>query len=482
MAKGKTRKEYSALISTNMIIAVLGGLLIIAFTAVYLVSDYQRNLAAEQERLMAMTSTVASRTQSIIGTVSVTLKILDEWCARHPDRDPRVDPEFNALVDVFRDQVRGKVDIKMVRADGGIFFFPSKNMTPLANASDREYFMFSKSATSRELYFSAPIVGRVTHKRQIPISYRVRPNGANALLFYATINFEDLDGEFADLIDVPERSISIVRKDRTVLYRLPYSEHIVENRIDFATSPKAYDLIDVYKPGRTRRAIFYQELDGLSLYAMVADSYARMQRAWLKTAALKALLALAILAGFLLLNARLIRLLGKNDEMQLKLEIAARFDGLTGLKNRRYFFERVSDEMERAKRMKGPVTLAIADVDHFKAINDEYGHPAGDEALKEIASIIAANVRAADIAGRIGGEEFAILFPDTNLAIATEAAERIRAAVQGVSVGNWKAGICLGLAQWHGHTESIDSLLKRADTALYAAKNAGRNRVVADKD
>lgn len=482
MAKGKSRKEYSALISTNMIIAVLGGLLIIAFTAVYLVSDYQRNLAAEQERLRAMTSTVASRTQSIIGTVSVTLRILDEWCAHHPDRDPRTDPEFNALIDVFREQVKNKVDIKMVRADGGIFFFPSKSITPLADASDREYFIAAKNATTRDLYFSAPIFGRVTHKRQIPISYRMRPNAANALCFYATINFEDLDGEFADLLDVPERSVSIVRKDRTVLYRLPYSEHIVGNKIDFTTSPKAYDLIDVYNPGRTRRAIFYQELDGLPLYAMVADSYVHMQRVWLKTAAPKALIALAILAGFLLLNARLIRLLVKNDEMQLKLEIAARFDSLTGLKNRRYFFERVSDEMERAKRLKGPVTLAIADVDHFKAVNDEYGHPAGDQALKEIAGLIAANVRSADIAGRIGGEEFAILFPDTSLAIATEAAERIRVAVQDVSVGTWKAGICFGLAQWHGHAESIDSLLKRADTALYEAKNSGRNRVITDND
>jgi diguanylate cyclase (GGDEF)-like protein len=482
MSKSTTRKEYSALISTNMIIAVLGGLLIVAFSAVYLVSDYQRNLAAEQERLRAMTSTVASRTQSIIGTVSVTLRILDEWCARHPDRDPRFDPEFNALINVFRDQVKGKVDIKMVRADGGIFFFPSTNMKPLADASDREYFLAAKSGPSQELYFSAPIIGRVTHKWQIPISYRVRPNAANALLFYATINFENLNGEFADLLDVPERSVSIVRKDQTVLYRLPFSEHIVGKKISFTTSPKAYDLIDVYNPGRTRRAIFYQELDGLPLYAMVADSYAHMQRAWLKTAALKASIALAILAGFLLLNARLIRLLVKNDEIRLKLEIAARFDSLTGLKNRRYFFERVSEEMERAKRQKNSVTLAIADIDHFKAVNDGYGHPAGDEALKEIAAIIAANVRAADIAGRIGGEEFAILFPDTKLEIATEAAERIRLAVQDISVGTWKAGISLGLAQWRGHTESIDALLKRADDALYAAKNAGRNRVVADED
>ena len=138
--------------------------------------------------------------------------------------------------------------------------------------------------------------------------------------------------------------------------------------------------------------------------------------------------------------------------------------------------------MERAKRLKNPVTLAIADIDHFKAVNDEYGHPAGDQALKEIAAIIDANVRAADIAGRIGGEEFAILFTDTSLAVAAEAAERIREATQGVSVENWKAGISVGLAQWRGEGESINGLLKRADDALYVAKNAGRNRVIAAED
>ena len=484
MARGKTRREYSALVRSNMAIAILGAILILAFTAVYLASDYQRNLAAEQERLRAMTSTVASRTQSIIGTISVTLKILDEWCARNPKRDPRFDPEFNALINVFRDQVKGKADIKMIRTDGGIYFFPSKDPQPLADAGDREYVIVARESTERELYFSAPIVGRVTHKRQIPISYRVRSNAAGALLFYATVNFENLDVEFADLLDRPERSIGIVRKDRTVLYRLPYSEYIVGNKISFTASPKAYDLIDVYNPGRTRRAIFYQELEGLPLYAMVADSYSRMQRAWFKTAALKSLFALVILAGFLLLNARLIRLLARNDDMQRKLEIAARFDSLTGLKNRHYFFERVSEEMERAKRLKEPITLAIADIDHFKSVNDKYGHQAGDQTLKEIAAIIDANVRAADIAGRIGGEEFAILFTDTNLAVAAEVAERIREATQGVSFGEWKGGISVGLAQWRGEGEGepIEGLLKRADDALYAAKNAGRNRVVTDGD
>jgi len=482
VARGKTRKEYSALVRSNMVIALLGGLLILTFSGVYLVSDYQRNLFAEQERLRAMTSTVASRVQSIIGTLSVTLKMLDEWCARNPDRDPRFDPEFNALVDVFRAQVQRKVDIKMVRSDGGIFFFPAKDVKPLADSSDREYVVAAKESPMRELYFSAPIVGRVTHKRQIPISYRVRPNAADALLFYATINFEDLDDEFADLLDSPECSIGIVRKDHTVLYRLPYSEHLVGKKLFFTASPKAYNIIAVYNPGLSRHAIFYQELDGLPLYAMVTDSYSRMRRAWLKTAAPKSLFALALLAGFLLVNARLVRLLARNDEMQRKLEIAARFDSLTGLKNRHYFFERVSEEMERAKRLKTPVTLAIADIDHFKTVNDEYGHPAGDQALKEIAAIIDANVRAADIAGRIGGEEFAILFTDTSLAVAAEVAERIREATQGFSVENWKAGISVGLAQWRGEGEPINGLLKRADDALYAAKNSGRNRVIASED
>lgn len=461
-----------------MIIALLGGFLIITFAGFYLFNDYQRSLFAEQERLRILTATVASRTQLLIGRVAITLKILDEWCARNPERDPRFDPEFNALIEVFRNEVHGKVDIRMVTEDGALFFFPSKDSKPLAYAGDREYFLAIRDRPENEIYFSAPVIGRVTGKLQIPISYRVRHNKANAILFFAAVTFESLDDGFADLLDYPERSISIVRKDRMVLYRDPFNDAIVGKTLNFTPSPKGYDVIDVYAPRLTRRAIFYQELDGLPLFALVADSYARMQRAWLKGAALKALVAIAILAGYLLLNARLIKLLGKNDEMQAKLEVAARFDSLTGLKNRRYFFERVTDETERAHRSGSPITFAIADIDHFKEVNDGYGHPAGDDALKEIAAAINANVRESDILGRIGGEEFAILFSDTALSVALDAANRIRESVRDIKVGNWHASLSVGLVEWQGRAEPIDSLVKRADDALYVAKKEGRNRVI----
>ncbi len=462
-----------------MIIALLGGFLIITFTGFYLANDYQRSLLAEQERLRILTATVASRTQLLIGRVAITLKILDEWCARNPEKDPRFDPEFNALIEVFRNEVHGKIEIRMVTDTGALFFFPSKDAKPLAFTGDREYFLAIRDRPENEIYFSAPIIGRVTGKPQIPISYRVRKNKANAILFFAAVTFESLDDEFADLLDYPERSISIIRKDRMVLYRDPFNGDIVGKPLNFTPSPKGYDVIDVYAPRLMRRAIFYQELDGLPLFALVADSYARMQRAWLKGAALKALVAIAILAGYLLLNARLIKLLGKNDEMQAKLEVAARFDGLTGLKNRQYFFERVTDETERAHRSGNPITFAIADIDHFKDVNDGYGHPAGDNMLKKIATAINANVREYDILGRIGGEEFAILFSDTGLSVALDAANRIRESVRDIAVGTWHASLSIGLVEWQGRSEPIDSLVKRADDALYAAKKEGRNRVIA---
>lgn len=153
MKTKKARKEYSRLVRTNMIIALLGGFLIITFAGFYLFNDYQRSLFAEQERLRILTATVASRTQLLIGRVAITLKILDEWCARNPERDPRFDPEFNALIEVFRNEVHGKVDIRMVTEDGALFFFPSKDSKPLAYAGDREYFLAIRDRPENEIYF-----------------------------------------------------------------------------------------------------------------------------------------------------------------------------------------------------------------------------------------------------------------------------------------------------------------------------------------
>ena len=175
--------------------------------------------------------------------------------------------------------------------------------------------------------------------------------------------------------------------------------------------------------------------------------------------------------GFLLLCK-------ESDDRQMAL--LATIDSLTGLVNRRAFFERTDSARLLAARTRGPISLMMLDLDHFKSINDRHGHAAGDEALCSFAATAQASLREHDIMGRLGGEEFALVLPGTDLAGAILAAERLRAAVEQAGLarneGAQAMTVSIGVVLI-GPDEHINAALARADHALYAAKSAGRNRV-----
>jgi diguanylate cyclase (GGDEF)-like protein len=151
--------------------------------------------------------------------------------------------------------------------------------------------------------------------------------------------------------------------------------------------------------------------------------------------------------------------------------------------NRRHFSELGEAELKRAARYGRPTSIAVFDIDHFKAVNDDLGHATGDAVLREVTRILAGAVRSSDVVARMGGEEFAILFPETGLRAARATAERVRRKVLGqsfVSQGlppERRITLSVGLAQPRGG-EALCEVMQRADEALYAAKSAGRNRVV----
>jgi diguanylate cyclase (GGDEF)-like protein len=160
-----------------------------------------------------------------------------------------------------------------------------------------------------------------------------------------------------------------------------------------------------------------------------------------------------------------------------KFKILSETDRLTELYNKGKFNEVLQNEIERAKRYKRPLSLIIFDIDHFKKINDTYGHKVGDEVLKELAKLIRKNIRKFDFAARWGGEEFVILAPETDIEGAKNLAEKLRKEVEKhkfLQVN--KVTISLGVAQYN-FEESPEEFVVRADLALYKAKEGGRNRV-----
>jgi diguanylate cyclase (GGDEF)-like protein len=155
-------------------------------------------------------------------------------------------------------------------------------------------------------------------------------------------------------------------------------------------------------------------------------------------------------------------------------------DGLTGIFNRRYFELRIVEEMERAQRYEGRLSVIMVDIDHFKKLNDEFGHLLGDEVLRQVSAIFAHHLRKVDIACRYGGEEFAILAPETTGEHALTLAEKLRRVVESFPFPGVPRPVTIsaGVASFPEHGAARDDVVKAADAALYAAKQAGRNRVV----
>lgn len=174
--------------------------------------------------------------------------------------------------------------------------------------------------------------------------------------------------------------------------------------------------------------------------------------------------------------------ISERRKLEEELVRQARTDMLTGLPNRRHFLELAQQELVRAKRYGNLFSILMIDLDEFKSVNDEHGHQTGDRVLVKFAEICRNTIRSFDIAGRMGGEEFAVLLPETEMDRAFEAAERLRqrifdAEMAAESGKVFRFSVSIGVATLSPESDNIDSLLGSADRALYAAKRSGRNRV-----
>ena len=186
--------------------------------------------------------------------------------------------------------------------------------------------------------------------------------------------------------------------------------------------------------------------------------------------------AMTVLAAGVVLFA----MLSGFRRLKSEAELAAAYDSLTGLANRRAVLESLDRSYAAARRSGATLSLASLDLDKFKVVNDTHGHAAGDQLLAAVGSVLADAVRAGDLVGRVGGEEFLAVLPDTDLDGARVVAERMRRAVAGLRIAGVDSAFSasVGVTTLHGVDDVVTDLLRRADQALYRAKTSGRDRVV----
>jgi diguanylate cyclase (GGDEF)-like protein len=186
-----------------------------------------------------------------------------------------------------------------------------------------------------------------------------------------------------------------------------------------------------------------------------------------------------------LANERLSQEIASRQEIEAELSWLAEHDTLTDLLTRRAFFEQGEHVLVAGRRRNHPVSVLVIDADHFKTVNDHFGHHTGDEVLRRIARAIRAAARADDVVGRLGGEEFAVVMGGTDLSLARAGAEHLRRHIAETVIdhplGPVRPTVSIGIAQAEGWTESLPDVLQRADAAMYRAKEEGRNRT-ADAD
>lgn len=474
---------------TRWLIILFTVLILGVLWALFLASSFNERdqiRGKEQEQLTRSVQLLASQTASIFDRARTAMDVLSRWIAYSPGVDPLRSDEFRSLANVFSSSSSQEFDLRFVDREGGLYYLKQPSEKALANVGDRDYYKVQVQNPPHGFFIDRPVKSRVTQLWGIPISIPLAPNSSGFSVMFAALELQSIEALLKSHQSDPDVSISLVRNDGLIMTRYPFKEDLV------GVIPPA----DPIWEGQIRKnpeqglltyhsritdnqvkMIAYQRVPGHPLYAIISRTDSVLDAAWQQSFGT----LLFYMAGFsTLIVAIAVMLLVFHFRLRairLQLEDLSRTDPLTGLMNRRSFFERGSIELLRCQRFPQALCVWMLDLDHFKSVNDRFGHQAGDTALKSLADVLRQNVRATDFIARLGGEEFAVIMVPSTLDQALEVAERARLAVASIGLPEGNLATSIGLASWNG-TEGLEDLMKRADAALYEAKNLGRNRVV----
>ncbi|WP_122665384.1 sensor domain-containing diguanylate cyclase [Pseudomonas viridiflava] len=387
---------------------------------------------------------------------------------------------------------RYKGDLLLIDKDGRILA-DSTSLEPRPyNLADRPHFQEHMSNPSLDMMVGAPFKAHWGFKDWC-ISFSRRISGEDgsfqgiASAAMRLVYFKQL---FRTLDIGPDSNVTLLNTDGTLLARhpdIPGKDIIGES---FASSPNFKRILEegngsfsgISSVDGKERLYTFSHVGELPLIVVVGQSVKEVYALWNRNVLLVGAATTVLCLGILWLSLLLRRELRLRHQAESELRARASTDALTGLANRRRLDEVMKSEWTRGMRSGKPLSLLVVDVDHFKAFNDRHGHHGGDEALRNVASTIAHNIRRpGDFVARYGGEEFVVVLGETSLEGARVIAEIIRKAVEAIppyASDSQPITVSIGIACAEAKTgETIDLLFKTADKALYVAKSKGRNRV-----
>jgi diguanylate cyclase (GGDEF)-like protein len=374
--------------------------------------------------------------------------------------------------------------IQVFDADGKLMIDASTLDPVPENRGDEDYFSIHRYHPNVGLFVSRPMLFRGAYS--IVLSRRVSDQDGGFLGVVAgSIRFSYFHELFDRLNLDPEETITVLKRDRTIMMRRPFDLDIIGKNLgerqDWSSDNlKAGGAFAGQGPVDTTPRLYVRSGRNNPLFVVAGKPLSAVFALWQKEALRIGGVVLALVLFVLGSTFVLAREIGRRADAENRLEEMATTDALTGLRNRRKFDQVIDVEWRRAMRQKTPLALLMIDADHFKAYNDTYGHQAGDQVLVGIAICISDSVRrAGDCAARYGGEEFAVLLPDTADADAFKIAETIRLKVRGWSDDQTSSTVSVGVASLvpsAGFDWSV--LVTAADKALYAAKAGGRDQSV----
>ena len=467
-------------------LAVLWGLF-----ALWAFNLYEARRQTMEQVLDRQRAAVAEHVSGIFTTAETFLAAANRWIADHPDRDPRTDGDFANLVRDLQGVTNKAMTFRLADENGNLSLIPATTSSTPANIVDRDYFIGAMSKQPGAITISAPYKGRATGHVAIAVATKLLSHSHGLAVANVAIETKLLEETFAKARITEDGVISLMRRDGRLLIRSTAGQMELGGKDlsrsmlftqGVARANEGVMVVDSALTDRVSRLMAFGTLKAYPLVVAIGVTLDGILAETLSTVARAGVIMLLGSALLLLSRWKIVSLLDDLAESEAHLRQLVATDPLTGLFNRRHFNARAEEAFRRATRLGEHLAMLILDVDHFKTVNDTWGHATGDIVLKSLAGTLMEARRSIDVLSRYGGEEFSVLLPGTDAAGAVEVAERLRMAVKDMKFLSDTGqpipmSISIGATELAVGDKEFSVLLSRADAALYRAKAKGRDRV-----